>query len=220
MLQFRHINAVTKILTYRVREITGRGPQLECFQLRQNGRHFPFTEPTSLATLDPAHVVRTAPDYRDSDNPDNAPNRWRPYLYLGYGGDQLQVNREGRAAANLTRFLSLSVSLDVRDMSSEFSLSRSLRSMSCSSLRPTASQMTSSEDGCLSNIYEDADSTDACPSSVYADQESICSSDIECNSESVHIDSISDQVSQPNLEELCASSPSSGSMHRQGQQNR
>ena len=104
----------------------------------------------------------------------------------------------------------LSLSLDVRDMSSEFSLSRSLRSMSCSSLRPTASQMTSSEDGCLSNIYEDADSTDACPSSVYADQESIRSSDIECNSESVRIDSISDQVSQPNSEELCASSPSSG----------
>ena len=70
--------------------------------------------------------------------------------------------------------------------------------------------MTSSEDGCLPNIYEDADSTDGCPSSVYADQESIRSSDIECNSESVRIDSISDQVSQPNSEELCASSPSSG----------
>ena len=93
-------------------------------------------------------------------------------------------------------------------MSSEFSLS--LRSMSCSSFRPTASQMTSSEDGCPSNIYADADSTDGCPSSLYVDQESIHSSDIECNSESVHIDRISDQVSQPNSDELCASSPSSG----------
>ena len=64
--------------------------------------------------------------------------------------------------------------------------------MSCSSLRPTASQMTSSEDGCLSNIYADADSIDGCPSSLYADQESVHSSDIECNSESVHIDSISE----------------------------
>eukprot|EP00439_Symbiodinium_sp_Y106_P015050 s6302_g2.t1 len=70
--------------------------------------------------------------------------------------------------------------------------------------------MTSSEDGCLSNIYEDADSADGCPSNVFADQESIRSSAIECNSESVHIDSISDHVSQPNPEGLCASSPSSG----------
>ena len=76
--------------------------------------------------------------------------------------------------------------------------------MSCSSLRPTASQMAFSEDGCLSNIYEDADSIDGCPSSVYADQEPVCSSDIECNSESVRIDSISDKVSQPNSDELCA----------------
>ena len=65
--------------------------------------------------------------------------------------------------------------------------------------------MTSSEDGCLSNIYEDADSS--CPSSVYTDQKFIRSSDIECNTESVHIDSISDQVSQPNSEEPCTSSP-------------
>ena len=59
-------------------------------------------------------------------------------------------------------------------------------------------------------FYEDADSIDCCPSSEYADQEPICSSDIECNSESVRIDSISDQVSQPSSDDLCASSPSPG----------
>ena len=34
------IDAVKKILTYKVREITGRRPHLECCQLHQNGRHF------------------------------------------------------------------------------------------------------------------------------------------------------------------------------------
>ena len=59
-------DAVKKILTYRIREATGRCPQLPCFQLHQNGRHIPFTEPiTSLATLDAVRFVRTAPDYTD-----------------------------------------------------------------------------------------------------------------------------------------------------------
>ena len=58
-----NVDAVKKIATYRIREITGRCPQLPCFQLHQNGRHIPFTEPiTSLATLDAVHFVRTAPD--------------------------------------------------------------------------------------------------------------------------------------------------------------
>ena len=60
------VDAVKKILTYRIRAITGQCPQLPCFQLHQNGRLIPFTEPiTSLATLDAVHFVRTAPDYRD-----------------------------------------------------------------------------------------------------------------------------------------------------------
>ena len=54
-----NVDAVKKIATYRIREITGRCPQLPCFQLHQNGRHIPFTEPiTSLATLDAVHFVR------------------------------------------------------------------------------------------------------------------------------------------------------------------
>ena len=77
-----NIDAVKKILTYRIREITRRRPQLQCFQLHQNERHFPFTEPiTSLATLDAVHFVRTAQDYRDSDDVHNEPNRRRPHLW-------------------------------------------------------------------------------------------------------------------------------------------
>ena len=61
-----NVDAVKKILTYWIREVTGRCPHLPCFQLHQNGRHIPFTEPiTSLTTLDAVHFVRTAPDYRD-----------------------------------------------------------------------------------------------------------------------------------------------------------
>ena len=68
MLHSDNVDAVKKILTYRIREITGPCPQLPCFQLHQNGRHIPFTEPiTSLATLDAAHFVRIDPDYRDSN---------------------------------------------------------------------------------------------------------------------------------------------------------
>ena len=60
-----NVDAVKKTLTYRIRDATGRCPQLPCFQLHQNGRHIPFAEPiTSLATLDAVHFVRTAPDYR------------------------------------------------------------------------------------------------------------------------------------------------------------
>ena len=63
-----NVDAVKKLLTYRIKEITGRCLQLPCFQLHQNGRHIPFTEPiTSLATLDSVHFVRTAPDYMDSN---------------------------------------------------------------------------------------------------------------------------------------------------------
>ena len=46
-----NIDAVKKILTYRIQELTGRRPRLECFQLHQNGTPLPFTEPiTSLTT--------------------------------------------------------------------------------------------------------------------------------------------------------------------------
>ena len=56
-----NVDAVKKLLTCRIKEITGRCPQLPCFQSHQNGRHVPFTEPiTSLATLAPVHFVRTA----------------------------------------------------------------------------------------------------------------------------------------------------------------
>ena len=62
--------------------------------------------------------------------------------------------------------------------------------------------MTSSEDGCLSHVYADADS--------------IHSSDIENNSKAMHIDTISDQVLPPSSDELCAPSPSSGTVELEG----
>ena len=63
-----NVDAVKKILAYRIREITGRCPHVPCFQLHQNGRHIPFTEPiTALTTLDTVHFVRTAPDFRDAN---------------------------------------------------------------------------------------------------------------------------------------------------------
>ena len=57
------IDTVKLLLTYRIKDITGRRPRLECFQLHQNGIHFPFTYPIkSLATMDVVHFVRTAAD--------------------------------------------------------------------------------------------------------------------------------------------------------------
>ena len=61
----------------------------------------------------------------------------------------------------------------------------------------------------MSNYYEGADSADSCRSNRFADQESIRSSDIECDSEYMHPDSFSDQISQPNSEELRGSSSTS-----------
>ena len=63
-----NVDAVKKILTYRIREVTGHCPHLPSFQLHQNGRHIPFTGPiTTLTTLDAVHFVRTAPDFRDAN---------------------------------------------------------------------------------------------------------------------------------------------------------
>ena len=77
-----NIDAVKHLLQYRIKDLTGRRPQIECFQLQQNGRHVPFTAPvTELATLEVVNFVRTAPDYRDSDDPQEHPNRWQSHQW-------------------------------------------------------------------------------------------------------------------------------------------
>ena len=63
-----NVDTVKKILAYRIREITGRCPRIPCFQLYQNGRHIPFTEPIiGLTTMDAVYFVRTAPDFRECE---------------------------------------------------------------------------------------------------------------------------------------------------------
>ena len=63
-----NVDTVKKILAYRIREITGRCPRIPCFQLYQNGRHIPFTEPIiGLTIMDAVYFVRTAPDFRNAN---------------------------------------------------------------------------------------------------------------------------------------------------------
>ena len=58
-----NIDIVKLLLAYKIKEITRRRPRLECFQLHQNGIHFPLMLPIiALATLDVIHFVRSAAD--------------------------------------------------------------------------------------------------------------------------------------------------------------
>eukprot|EP00439_Symbiodinium_sp_Y106_P063278 s558_g9.t2 len=58
-----HPEHYRKILTYRIKEITGKVPELQAFFLEQNRRRLCDLSPvTSTATLQPVLFVRTAPD--------------------------------------------------------------------------------------------------------------------------------------------------------------
>ena len=56
------IDMVKRALTHQIYLVLGRSPKISSFQLRQEGRHIPFTQPiTCLKTLSPVQFVRTAP---------------------------------------------------------------------------------------------------------------------------------------------------------------